>query len=191
MMNRKLAMTFSEVLITLTIIGVVAAITIPPLKKYTQKNEYVTKLKKAYVTLEQNLDFMAEEKGPISKWNFTNLTIDDFAEYLLIAYKCEGDRKNNCFADSYGTLDGGTGAAPNSTPILLLDGTSLALENCTATTCDIAVDVNALEKPNVYGVDYFTLQLDKEKEKIVPKEGNSDDCLVKDIIEDGWQMNYW
>ena len=191
MMNRKLAMTFSEVLITLTIIGVVAAITIPPLKKYTSKSEYVTKLKKAYVTLEQNLDFMTEKKGPISKWKYTDLTIDDFAEYLLVAYKCEGDRKNNCFADSYGTLSGGTGTSPTSTPVLLLDGTSLAIENCTETTCDIAVDVNSLEKPNVYGVDYFTLQLDKEKEKIVPKECNGDDCLVQDIIEDGWQMNYW
>lgn len=191
MMNKKLAMTFSEVLITLTIIGVVAAITIPPLKKYTQKNEFVTKLKKAYVTLEQNLDFMTEEKGPISKWNFKNLTIDDFAEYLLVAYKCEGDTKDNCFAKSYGTLSGGTGNAPSSTPILLLDGTSMALENCTENACDIVVDVNALEKPNIYGVDYFTLQIDKNKEKIIPKEGNTDDCLVEDIIKDGWQINYW
>lgn len=191
MMNRKKAMTFSEVLITLTIIGVVAALTVPPLQKYTQKNEYVTKLKKVYVTLEENLDFMVDDKGPISKWKLIDMTIDDFSEYLMVAYKCEGSNKDDCFADSYGTLDGGTGSAPTSTPVLLLDGTSLALENCNENTCDIAVDVNGLEKPNVYGVDYYTLQLDRAKEKIVPKECNTDDCMVQDIIEAGWEINYW
>ena len=50
----KFAFTLAEVLITLGIIGVVAAITLPTLIKNYQKHVYVTQLKKVVNTLENN-----------------------------------------------------------------------------------------------------------------------------------------
>ena len=47
MMEVKKSMTLAEVLITLGIIGVVAAITLPTLINNYQNTQYVTSLKKA------------------------------------------------------------------------------------------------------------------------------------------------
>ena len=51
--GNKSAFTLAEVLITLVIIGVIAAITVPTLINKTNKQEYGSKLKKAYSTLSQ------------------------------------------------------------------------------------------------------------------------------------------
>ena len=48
---KNFAFTLAEVLITLAIIGVVAAMTIPTLINNYQKKQTVTQLKKAYTTL--------------------------------------------------------------------------------------------------------------------------------------------
>ncbi|MBP7211391.1 type II secretion system protein, partial [bacterium] len=50
-MNTKKAFTLAEVLITLGIIGVVAALTIPTLMQRTQDREAISALKKFYSTL--------------------------------------------------------------------------------------------------------------------------------------------
>ena len=50
-MKNKKAFTLAEVLITLTIIGVIAAITIPNLMQKYTKHQYVVGLKKAYSEL--------------------------------------------------------------------------------------------------------------------------------------------
>ena len=54
--SRKIAFTLAEVLITLGIIGVVAALTLPSVIERHQKLETVTKLKKAYSTLSQAIE---------------------------------------------------------------------------------------------------------------------------------------
>ena len=57
------AFTLAEVLITLTIIGVIAAITVPVLVQKTQKQEYVSALQKAYSTLSQVTNQIIAENG--------------------------------------------------------------------------------------------------------------------------------
>ena len=57
------AFTLAEVLITLGIIGVVAAITIPTLMANYQKAQYVTALKKAYSQINQVLVKIADDRG--------------------------------------------------------------------------------------------------------------------------------
>ena len=54
--KRKIAFTLAEFLITLGIIGVVAALTLPSVIERHQKLETVTKLKKAYSTLSQAIE---------------------------------------------------------------------------------------------------------------------------------------
>ena len=50
-------------LITLVIIGVIAAITVPTLINKTNKQEYVSKLKKTYSTLAQATNLIIAEEG--------------------------------------------------------------------------------------------------------------------------------
>lgn len=52
---RKSAFTLAEVLVTLAVIGIVAAMTIPTLMNNYQKDVYVTSLHKVYNELDQAL----------------------------------------------------------------------------------------------------------------------------------------
>ena len=63
MKNSKMGFTIAEVLITLVIIGVIAAMTIPTLMNNTNKQEYVSKLKKAYATLSQATNRIIADEG--------------------------------------------------------------------------------------------------------------------------------
>ena len=66
------AFTLAEVLVTLMIIGVIAAMTIPTLQQNTRNNEMVAGCLKAYSTLSQAIDRMKPDYGPVgygTKWN--------------------------------------------------------------------------------------------------------------------------
>ncbi len=65
------AFTLAEVLITLAIIGVVAAITIPSVVQKYQERVTVTKLKKVYSTLNQAYQMAVIENGTIDQWGLT------------------------------------------------------------------------------------------------------------------------
>ena len=67
---KRAAFTLAEVLITLGIIGVVAALTLPTLIQNHQKQVYVTQLKKAYSTLNNAFNKMAVDEGVVD-WNQT------------------------------------------------------------------------------------------------------------------------
>lgn len=67
-MNNKTAFTLAEVLITLGIIGVVAAMTLPTLVQKHQEKVTIAKLKKSYSTMQQAYLMAIREKGPIETW---------------------------------------------------------------------------------------------------------------------------
>lgn len=69
---RRVAFTLAEVLITLGIIGVVAAFTLPPLVTNYQKKQTVTQLKKVYTTLSQAFEHAKADYGDISTWELEN-----------------------------------------------------------------------------------------------------------------------
>ncbi|MBR1754785.1 type II secretion system protein, partial [bacterium] len=63
--------TLVEVLITLGIIGVVAALTIPTLMQKTEEKHIVSQLKKEYTILSQAYNLMQTEYGTIDKWGLS------------------------------------------------------------------------------------------------------------------------
>ena len=70
----KKGFTLAEVLITLGIIGVVAAMTIPSLINAAQGKELETAFKKAYSVLTQAVLIMEREEGQTVNWdNYPNL----------------------------------------------------------------------------------------------------------------------
>lgn len=68
MSNKELGFTLAEVLITLVIIGVVAAITVPSVMSNTNHEEILQKTKKAYSTLSQSVLRSKYDNGPIEDW---------------------------------------------------------------------------------------------------------------------------
>ena len=68
-MKSKYAFTLAEVLVTLGIIGVVAALTMPALIANYQKHVAVNKLKKAYTIISQFVQKAEEDNGSMYDWN--------------------------------------------------------------------------------------------------------------------------
>ncbi len=84
MFHKKFAFTLAEVLIAMTIVGVVAAMTIPTLHYQRVKQEYSAKLKNFYSRIENSILDMEQDKGsfrdmtkPVSgkgfEWYMNNL----------------------------------------------------------------------------------------------------------------------
>lgn len=67
-MRIKKAFTLAEVLITLMVIGVIAAITIPTLKKVSDERTYVTAAKKAYSAVTNATKNIKRNEGPVKTW---------------------------------------------------------------------------------------------------------------------------
>jgi prepilin-type N-terminal cleavage/methylation domain-containing protein len=83
-MDKKTAFTLAEVLVTLGIIGVIAALTVPGLKKHTGEKETVAGLKKAYSSLNQLVARSEIDNGPLQFWDLSDATV--FTEKYILPY---------------------------------------------------------------------------------------------------------
>lgn len=77
----KKAFTLAEVLITLGIIGAVAALTMPMLIGHFEKTTTATKLKKFYSVMAQATDKAMSENGDWSTWDYSLSAKDFFNKY--------------------------------------------------------------------------------------------------------------
>lgn len=195
--KKRKATTLTELLIVLTIIGLISALTIPGLRKHSQRTEMAQLLKKAYLSLNLSVDKALAERpeDDMTKWDFSsNAVVFDnyFRPYLNIMRICEKN-DTKCFANNYTTLSGtgGNDVSSYAVSALLGDGIAVQVCECNVNTCDIHVDVNGPNPPNVVDADYFELVLDKAQQKILPKPTSGGNYRVQQIIEDGWKINYW
>ena len=165
------AFTLAEVLITLVIIGVIGALTVPALIQNTQKQEYVSALKKAYSTLSQaSQQIIAEEGSPRCDEGGWACNYDSihaaYKKHLNIAKECKNNKE--CFAPKYTELSPGRTETYNgfSNGFVLTDGSSITFgnitEDCTSGywgnepyCARIFVDVNGHKAPNKIGIDLF------------------------------------
>ena len=84
MQKRKFGFTLAEVLITLAIIGVVAALTIPNLVQSYKKSVVETKLAKFYSMINQAIKLSEIDNGPKENWDLKD--IDVFWDTYLNPY---------------------------------------------------------------------------------------------------------
>jgi len=175
-MFKNKGFTLAEVLITLTIIGVVAALTVPNLYAYYQKQQYVTQLKKVYTEISQAIKLMMADES-INKLTASNtLTYDDVSDwnefiqgvgdnflkkYFKVIKDCGTEVSNDCFA-SAGSCKKITGDMWGEMPsclysIVTVSGASI----CFVTVAGefhpgaMMVDINGLKPPNTAGRDLF------------------------------------
>lgn len=175
--NYQAAFTLAEVLVTLGLIGIVAAMTLPSLIGNYQKKQTAIRLKEAYSLLNQAIQQSELKNGEINSWNFGQKH-GDFAEgvdfldtyiapYLKVTNKCYS--KNRCLpknskADLTGknypfyleaTTHGGRSIfIANGMQIWVYTDSDEAIK-----IAGIVVDINADRAPNLVGRDIFFFEL--------------------------------
>lgn len=158
---RKIAFTLSEVLITLVIIGIVAAITIPALMNNTNAHEYRSSLKKAISGINQALvlnyaltglsahDYTSAESLVAEIFNRRMNVIDGGNEFT--SSNCDGvvfttdDGMIFCvnnYSSAYSDVKGVSCDIYNMTPCVQSDGPNLW------------IDVNGVRNPNKATTSY-------------------------------------
>ncbi|MBE7707007.1 MAG: type II secretion system protein [Cyanobacteria bacterium SIG30] len=157
------AFTLAEVLITLAIIGVVAALTIPSVVTNYQNQERAAALKKSVNLLLNTMNHASIEHGSMNTWDVKNDGGEDFAEkyltpYLKVAKRCK-DSASGCL-HSIQTLNGNTTIDIASTYYIIYfaDGTLLGVQPRTSSgwkAANILIDINGDKKPNRLGIDAF------------------------------------
>ena len=181
--SRKIAFTLAEVLITLGIIGVVAAMTMPALIANHRKTVLKTQFKKAYSELQQvNQNFIKDYDMNICEYNWqmwdetkngyasSKATSDAFIKY----YTGDGTSKSLILGSNQIKNLTGTKTVPQT---LFDDGGAVDIQKRTFyfefgisnSKCPIiSVDVNGYYKrPNQLGVDIFSFRPTKDG-KIIP-----------------------
>lgn len=153
-MARKLGFTLAEVLITLGIIGVVAAMTIPTLMNQTGQAEFRTGFKKAVSVLNQAITMNVALDG-----NDFSALIDGKTANSATIYNMFTSRMNVVATTSPGTATMGasfTDVANNYT-LFFNDGMAISFPKTagqtlcttqTTTNCKLVVDVNGTKRPN-------------------------------------------
>jgi prepilin-type N-terminal cleavage/methylation domain-containing protein len=153
---KKRAFTLAEVLITLGIIGVVAALTMPALVASYKKKETITRLKKFYSMMSQAIKLSEAENGDAKTWNYivnsdADQTYDFFMHYLAPYMKY-------LKVENKTTVDGAaTGEVVDKTHVYLADGSVFYIHG--GGCVDLNLDVNGDKPPNKGGVDRFAFLL--------------------------------
>lgn len=107
MIKKSLAFTLAEVLITMTIIGVIAALTIPTLQYQRVKKEYTTKLKNFYSKMENAVLDMELEYGSFKDMKRPDQGFDWYMKHIdpFVGHKMvKKDEKTVYYSDG-STLD--------------------------------------------------------------------------------------
>lgn len=183
-MKNKKGFTLAEVLVTMGVIGVVAALTVPNLVKDYQNKSLVAQLQKVYAELQQVFDnYLSDERVEDLKetdlFVFTSSAtasnVTGLEAFLRQYFKSPAicNPASNCFASEYyfisGTKDESVTTAladTNFRGAALGSGAAIALRpgsygyvcGDNGSNCRyIYVDVNGKRPPNIIGKDLFIL----------------------------------
>jgi len=170
----------AEVLITLGIIGVVAALTMPSIIEKHQKRVTVAQLKKSYSLLNQALQRSIAENGDVSTWDYA-LSQTEFPEKYFLPYMhVVGKKINHRTRNSSDTYS--FDYWPSGYGYPLADGTLIRFASfLPGNSYDwsmnyalyILIDVNGKKGPNRAGRDVFSFTLPTERSKAKNRKLNT------------------
>ena len=162
--------TLAEVLVTLGIIGVVSAMTVPSLMQNYQRQSYVTQLHKVYNELSQALIMYQTDKNAV---NLTEAGLNSveafsgfFKNYFKIVQDC-GSTPTPCFASEYKKISGvKSHFTCTNNCFSLANGASIGNLNKIETygansIIAFDIDINGPKGPNIIGRDAFYILLYK------------------------------
>ena len=177
--------TLAEVLITLGIIGVVSAMTVPSLMQNYQRQSYVTQLHKVYNELNQALIRYQTDSNAVSLREAGLTSVSAYGSFLKkyfnVVQDC-GTTQTPCFSSSYKKLSGVSSKFQcNNNCMVLASGASIGIAMGQNNIVQFIVDINGSKGPNIYGRDAFSLYL--------YTNGVIDDLALEDI-EDSDNLNW-
>lgn len=209
--KRKIAFTMAEVLITLGIIGIIAAMTLPALITAYQGKSNAIKLKKSLSALEQAqlrsildgnlLETQYLTAGGVYIREEHEKFANYFKPYFNVVIDCAVPENSNslCYNKDFDKnaviyqIDRKTKvtALPNNTfrGFVADDGTSYFFY---AGVSQILIDINSpMNKPNALGYDVFAFKLNKQG-KIVPfkDEDTLNECQTYGLSCAKWALLY-
>ena len=171
-LKKRAAFTLAEVLITLGIIGIVAAMTLPSVVSKYQEKAWLTAFKKTYSVLTQAYLRASQDYGTANTWcaaknkECAKTYFDILSPYLNISEVWGYERPEIMYKTSYHALDGRSmGNADiftkNYYKFALSDGTIIGIQHNTEGLNSplVQVDTNGLRGPNQLGKDFFYFSL--------------------------------
>lgn len=180
MFGIKKGFTLAEVLITLVIIGIIAAITIPAVINTYLENSFISKFKKIFSTINQAKILAETQNGPIQDWDYgeeySSETATQFWSYLRPHMQITKDCgvATNCFQLKVFALNGSNVGSYNTNTyykFVTSDGVVVWFRThtgkCSASyvandVCAVfMIDLNGDNKPNTLGRDVFQLFMTK------------------------------
>lgn len=209
--------TLAEVLITLGIIGIVAAMTLLALVAKYQKKQTVVRLKKAYTTVAQAVKLAEVENGSLQYWDYSLSSKDFYDKYLKKYIKSTEEvphseiKKRVSYVYLNNSPDIGGLNSERSYTAKISDGSFICIDGWFSganNARNIIIDTNGFAGPNKTGIDVFWFNVNKEKgfstytTQLFSDEDTDEENLVHKtcskrtagygcsykIIADGWEI---
>lgn len=197
--NIKFGFTLSEVLVTLTVVGVLAILVIPATLRDTTNKSMISLLQSTVANLTDAFQAEIVRAGAkdVTDTRIYTDKVNYFTKNLDTVKRCStAPIDTDCFKKiaDYKILNGGTigknseGISLNL-PFLLKNGVSVNISNLDGITKDknqlpIDIDLNAINEPNVVGIDLFTVCLTL---KSIPANldsiGEIKSCTLKNVTK--------
>jgi type II secretory pathway pseudopilin PulG len=200
----KKALTIGELLVTLSIIGVIATLVLPGIMKDYQNKLYITRLKKTIELIDNAVNQACIDSG-VSYFYQTPYAVTDNATvwntFLQKYFKGATLKTTNPFADSYMDISTQNSDALNFSDgdrgfIKLADGGALAFSCESKESCTFIIDVNSTDRPNTGGRDLFTINFNpkdhsySDSESSVCGTDNLGSGCYTSLIENNWDITY-
>ncbi|MBR1425663.1 prepilin-type N-terminal cleavage/methylation domain-containing protein [bacterium] len=210
-MMRK-ALTTAELMVALTIVGVIAVLVLPSMVQNYHKKIYVSKLQKTYMELSNAVEQACADNN-VSSFFYTpyaarlnnTQTKAFFKKYMKVKSEVSG------FSSFYKAIDGSSHASYiQGSPVMLSGGQAISMvcdgSGNPTRTCYVFLDINGKEEPNMAGRDMFTFSINARTNEIYDWFGedkclsgnakigstnaaNGGGCLAK-ILKSNWKMEY-
>lgn len=153
--------TLAEILITLSIIGVVAVIILPSIFTNVQKHSLSTQLAKFYSQTQEAIKrYMVINDID----TFSEMNADAFVkEYLNIVQVCNTDSATDCFASSYSSISSSV-KSYSGLDFITDSGSAYILQDGSVITFNLSgnrltFDVNGKKSPNKMGLDLHAINI--------------------------------
>ena len=174
---KRVAFTLAEVLITLGIIGVVAALTLPSVVANYKEKQLITAWKKAYSDVANAALLMSQNNEDLSTEQKVGKA---FAKYLKVDKVCDANKgiEQGCWREntkiyskdgSYAYSDP-TDMGGGSVCMILTSGTLFCID-CGGKVSPLFFDINGYLKPNTRGKDVFYALFNRETYMVKPAKG--------------------
>ena len=174
--NTKKAFTLSEVLITLTVLGIIAAITIPTLSAAAQKHGFATSVKKFHSNLSNAVanymainDYTTLSNSPLEQEDENEEATGQEAvnqfirDNFKVTKECTRNNANECFGNTYKSVSGNNTKTAaqiiTDRAMVLADGSVVSIEARGDRYMYVHVDINGKKGPNVGGYDMWEMSI--------------------------------